>query len=75
MNISNRIRNEAAAWKIRNNVEPHKLLLGQSEWKNLKRYAKASAGYILKEGSGWGRSEFLGMKIYEMDDSSFIGFA
>lgn len=66
------IMERRALFMAQNNARPGKLLLGREQWYALKEYAKL-CDFKLREADGLARPEFNQMKIYPVDDDSYIG--
>ncbi len=60
-------------FQTRTNVNPKKLLLGFTEWHQLRALAH-DAGFSLKEAIG-NRPEFNGLSVYQVDDINYVEVA
>lgn len=56
-------------------TNPTKLFLGLRDWEDLEAMAFNECHFVLRNVSGKQRSEYRGMKVYLVDDASYVGVA
>lgn len=74
LTLAARIAVEVVRFEQGNGLRPKKLLVGQVEWNQLREWA-SEADFRLIPGEKEMRGEYRGMKIYQVDDESYLAVA
>lgn len=71
--LTHRIAALSAGFEVRMMTRPTKLYLGAAEWEELRAIAEQMDFRIDKTATGDRRAEYRGMKIYAIDEDSYLG--